>query len=215
MYLTYIGLVKLITKTRKYVPVKFTDWLNELIDVPFIHHRFISIETDTIHSIVTALNCDCIKQYIVDKYKIDLYIPEFNIAIECDENNHIDRNVNYEIERETNILKKLNCTFIRYNPNDEYFDIFKVIKDINKEIFRIKDKEKQKQQLLHEYEIKELKSQMKELNSQNEIRELKLQHEIRELKLKLENETLVKNLEKQLKDELISILKGQYSQLKQ
>ena len=56
---------------------------------------------------------------------------------------------------------------------------------------------------------------MKELNYQNEIRELKLQHEIKELKLKLENETLVKNLEKQLKDELISILKGQYSQLKQ
>ena len=79
----------------------------------------------------------------------------------------------------------------------------------------------EKQQLLHEYEIKELKSQMKELNSQNEIREmklqqelieLKLQQEIRELKLKLENETLVKNLEKQLKDELINILKGQYSQ---
>lgn len=73
----------------------------------------------------------------------------------------------------------------------------------------------EKQQLLHEYEIKELKSQMKELNYQNEMREIKLQHEIKELKLKLENETLVKNLEKQLKDELISILKGQYSQLKQ
>jgi hypothetical protein len=64
----------------------------------------------------------------------------------------------------------------------------------------------EKHKLLHDYEIKELNLQMKEL---------KTQYEIRELNLKLENEINIKNLEKQIytatkqmNDELINIIKN-------
>lgn len=64
-------------------------------------------------------------QYNVDnKYRIDLYIPDLNLAIECADNN--------DIEREAYIVKKLDCAFYRFNPYSTDFDVFKEIGSLAK-----------------------------------------------------------------------------------
>lgn len=67
-------------------------------------------------------------------YKVDLYFPTYKLIIECDEYNHIDRDKNYEYEREQFLLS-LENTIIRYNPNDNNFDLSIVINLINKHLF--------------------------------------------------------------------------------
>jgi very-short-patch-repair endonuclease len=75
-----------------------------------------------------------IEQYYCEGYKIDLYFSDYKIAIECDEFNHTDRNIENEIKRETFLRKKLNCIFIRFNPDENNFDINNVLSKIYKNI---------------------------------------------------------------------------------
>lgn len=95
------------------------------------------IENQTIGFIENAFNgiIDVKRQYKFGKYKVDLYFPDYKLVIECDENNHIDRDDISEKIRENYILS-LGNTFIRYNPNIELFDLSNVIRDINKIIFQ-------------------------------------------------------------------------------
>ena len=53
------------------------------------------------------------KQYRVEKYIIDWYIPELNIAIEFDEKHH-NKNIKQDNKRSLYIEKKIKCKFIRY-----------------------------------------------------------------------------------------------------
>ena len=191
-YLTYNGLLKLILSTRKNVPVKFTDWLYNLLGIPFTHIKFISAETDTIESIRKSICSESITQYSVDKYRIDLYFPEYNLAIECDENEHKDRDIDYEIEREIYIRNKLRCSFIRYNPYSDNFDIFKIIREINNYIINYKT---------NENNIFKNKLEKK----QNEIEKLKIEHENellrKDLKIQeLEHINKYKDLELKMKE---------------
>ena len=79
------------------------------------------------------LNHKCIKQFSVLKYRIDLYLPELGIAIECDEN-HEKYNQECEINRQNEITKELKCTWIRYKPYETDFDLFSLINNIHLEI---------------------------------------------------------------------------------
>ena len=72
-------------------------------------------------------------QYYVLGYKIDLYFPDYKIAIEDDEFNHIDRDPEYEAKRQIEIEEELDCTFIRFNATDA--PNFKINEAIN-EIYR-------------------------------------------------------------------------------
>ena len=74
------------------------------------------------------------RQFKFDKYKVDLFFPEYNLVIECDENNHDDRNQIEEKIREEFILS-LGNTIIRFNPNDSKFDLSLVLREINKILF--------------------------------------------------------------------------------
>jgi len=75
-------------------------------------------------------------QYPCGPYKIDLYFPEYKIAIECDEFGHKDRDQKYEVIRQSYIENKLGCQFIRFNPDEEEFNIFNVINRIYREIIK-------------------------------------------------------------------------------
>jgi very-short-patch-repair endonuclease len=72
-------------------------------------------------------------QYRVDKYKLDFYIPKFNLVIEYDEEQH--RNMKYEDElREDFIKEKLgsDCNIIRLDyRNSDIKNVAKVLKLIN------------------------------------------------------------------------------------
>ena len=71
-------------------------------------------------------------QYSVLGYRLDLYFHEYKLAIEVDELGHPDRNINNEIERQIALEKELNCVFIRINPDEKNFNIFKEINKIHR-----------------------------------------------------------------------------------
>ena len=83
-------------------------------------------------------------QYVVIGYRIDLYFHSYKLAIEVDELGHADRNLNYENERQKASERELHCVFIRINPDEENFNIFReinkthrYINELNKKIKRI------------------------------------------------------------------------------
>lgn len=96
------------------------------------------IENQTIGFIENAFKevIECKRQFSMGKYRIDLYFPDYRLAIECDENNHMDRDPILEKIREDYILLQGN-KIIRYNPNKPHFDISDVIREINKVIFSL------------------------------------------------------------------------------
>lgn len=77
---------------------------------------------DKLEKVLEPLEINGVKQYQImdNKYRIDYYIPKFNLAIEYDENNHIY--YKHDKDREKEIKQELNCEFIRVSDNncDEY-----------------------------------------------------------------------------------------------
>jgi len=74
------------------------------------------------------------RQKHIGPYYIDLYFEDYNLAIECDEFDHKDRDTVYEKLREDDLLKQ-NITILRYNPNDKNFDLSDVIRRITHLLF--------------------------------------------------------------------------------
>ena len=90
--------------------------------------------------ILSEFNISCIFQYAVLNYRIDIYIPSLNIAIEYDENEHKDYTYEQQEGRQLNIEKELHCKFIRvsdkYSINIAVGKVLKQIYDIKKEILK-------------------------------------------------------------------------------
>ena len=71
------------------------------------------------------------------KYRVDLYFIDYILVIECDENDHVDRNYTDERIREEFIIS-LGNKIIRYNPNTISFDLSNVLREINAILFSAK-----------------------------------------------------------------------------
>ena len=78
--------------------------------------------------------CKIYLQYSVLDYKIDAYFPKYKLAIEIDELGHFNRSDEKEKTRENRIKQKLQCEFIRINPDKEGFDIFVELANIKNHI---------------------------------------------------------------------------------
>ena len=74
------------------------------------------------------------RQFRIGKYKADLYFIDYKLVVECDEFNHIDRDILQEKLREE-YIKSLGNKIIRYNPNEKNFDLSNILREINKIIF--------------------------------------------------------------------------------
>lgn len=74
------------------------------------------------------------RQYIIGKYKADLYFIDYKLVIECDEFNHNDRDPFREKLRDEYMIS-LGNKIIRYNPNENSFDLSNILKEINKILF--------------------------------------------------------------------------------
>ena len=72
-------------------------------------------------------------------YRIDLYFTKYKLTIEVDERNHCCTNEDEEKEREKKIKDKLGCEFIRINPDEENFDVFDSINEIQRQIKRLNE----------------------------------------------------------------------------
>ena len=73
-------------------------------------------------------------QYSVLGYRTDLYFHKHKFEIDVDELRHADRNLGNEIEGQKALEKQLDCVFIRVNPDQENFNIFKEINKIQRHI---------------------------------------------------------------------------------
>ena len=73
-------------------------------------------------------------QYTVLNYRIGLYFHEYKLAIEVDELGHNDRSIDYEIERQRALERKLDCVFIRIHPDAVDFNIGREINKIHRHI---------------------------------------------------------------------------------
>ena len=73
-------------------------------------------------------------QYTVIDYRIDLYFHKHKLAIETDELGHTDRNLDNEIERQKALERELDCVFVRINPDEKDFSIFKEKNKIQRHI---------------------------------------------------------------------------------
>ena len=73
-------------------------------------------------------------QYIVLIYRIDLYFRKYKLAIEADELSHNDINIDYEVQRQKTLERKLNWVFIRINPDAIDLNIFTEINKIHRHI---------------------------------------------------------------------------------
>jgi very-short-patch-repair endonuclease len=77
------------------------------------------------------------RQYIFGKYRVDLYFIDYKLVIECDENNHEDRDLIKEKIREEYIIS-FGTKIIRFNPNTPSFDLSNVLREINTVLFSVK-----------------------------------------------------------------------------
>ena len=77
-----------------------------------------SEETDYIGKIMTLFEKEKMEaQPCVLNYKVDLYFPDIELAVECDTSKRNAR-------RQAEIESVLGCRFIRFNPNSRDFDFF-------------------------------------------------------------------------------------------
>jgi len=127
------------------VNVMLTKDVYELIENSYnLKHRYVkriqeakfvnilmSIETQTIGFIAKSFEglLTTKRQKMIGKYKVDLFISEYSLIVECDENGHNDRVPEYERER---FLLDLGHTIIRFNPNAPGFEIVDVLQQVHK-----------------------------------------------------------------------------------
>lgn len=71
-----------------------------------------------------------IREFQIAGYRIDLYFPELKLAVECDEYGHSGRKAEHEAARQIVIEQEMHCRFIRFNPDEEGFNIGNVIAEI-------------------------------------------------------------------------------------
>jgi hypothetical protein len=103
----------------------------EELGIDILGSKILRKEADSICEIMKAFNGqNMMLQYSVLTYRVDLYFPDYNICVECDENGHSDRDPNAELQRYLDITKNLNCQWYRYNPDSKDYDIMKVVNGI-------------------------------------------------------------------------------------
>lgn len=117
-FLTESGVLTLINKCRGYssekkeklirflFPSKEIIVINDIKEIKFL---------DKLEEVLFVFDIHGIRQYRIGKYRIDLYLPELNIAIEYDENEHKSYTYKEQELREKYIKNILSCDFIRVN----------------------------------------------------------------------------------------------------
>ncbi|AGC02440.1 BRO-N domain containing protein [Acanthamoeba polyphaga moumouvirus] len=140
IFINLEGLSQLVSTSKKHKSIAFAKFLNINAYYKKIYH-----ETQLMSQLTSFFDASDIKyidQYSVKNkktlYRIDCYLPEYNIAIEIDERGHSDRDPKYEIRRQKFLEDKLNCTFIRCNPDDPKFNVYDFLGKINKLILNFK-----------------------------------------------------------------------------
>ena len=89
-------------------------------------------EKEIVRQIRSALPWMCCPQFAIGPYRIDMYIPRFKIAVECDEFDHVQYNKIDEETRQNFISYQLGCSWVRFDPYTENFSVLNVVREILK-----------------------------------------------------------------------------------
>jgi very-short-patch-repair endonuclease len=121
LYLSENGLKRVLANSRK----NEANDLMKALGLNVHHIKYSCIEADVLRAIEeTFVGQEMIKQYSVDKYFIDLYMPKNKLAIECDEHNHKFQEEK-DREREKKIKELIpDIVFIRLNPDSDDFNVY-------------------------------------------------------------------------------------------
>jgi hypothetical protein len=122
-YINAMGIKQILIAMQKTLSVKLSAIFG--ISIYKLIRKEISIVGD-LEAFCERCKIDYSFQHIVKcddgkKYRIDFYLVDYRIAIEIDEHNHDDRDPQYESNRQKQLEKKLNCTFVRCDPDDPNF----------------------------------------------------------------------------------------------
>ena len=129
IFLSRPGALHVINRCRKPMPNLIN--LAGCLGTEFHKNKWLCKEQDALHQIMQAFKGEeMIHQFSVGKYRIDLYFPRYKLAIECDEFDHRDRDIECEVERQKHIERLINCTFVRINPDAKDFCILGVVNKI-------------------------------------------------------------------------------------
>ena len=121
---------------RKYKHYLLTDNGAEILINKFKYNirsaRFEYKYLNEIEDFLDLMNVDYMEQFQVGNYRIDLYIPKFNLAIEIDEKEHKYKQ-GYDTIRQKYIEKQIHCTFIRINEGESCGSaIARIVKELYK-----------------------------------------------------------------------------------
>lgn len=115
----FISKSKLIHEERKKeLALQF-----ELDDHLFIYSRKEIEFKSLIISFMEAFGYTVKHQFYIGKYRADFYIPEINMIIEYDENNHLDYDKDKEKEREDFIIKETGADIVRVDDKNDIYNL--------------------------------------------------------------------------------------------
>ena len=88
-------------------------------------------ETRTLASLTDIFRGDDIRlQFAAGPYFLDMYLAEYNIAVECDEYDHVHYDPIRETMRSKYVSATLGCKWVRYNPDAKGFSILQVANQV-------------------------------------------------------------------------------------
>ena len=146
--ITRDGAIEILIKTRKRLTPDVLHIL-KTFHIETTNRKCLTKEQQTLSPIVNVFKTEKYEdQYKIGKYFLDLFFTDYKIVIECDENGHADRKPWKERERMDYVNKTLEITddhWIRYNPDENGFDVSKVTGQIYRKIDEIKEKRKEEE----------------------------------------------------------------------
>lgn len=130
--ITRDGAVEILLKTRKRISPDVLHLLKKF-GIETTNRKCLTKEQQTLSGLSTAFKTKLfVDQYKVGQYYLDLYFPDYRLVIKCDENGHTDRRPSDERDRMDFVNKVLEIDdehWIRFNPDENDFDITKVIRE--------------------------------------------------------------------------------------
>jgi len=112
---TYNGLVDALQRVRKPEAKAFLERLGS----PVEWHTVTSIEASVTHRVKQVFAGHRIRaQKCLGAYRADLFLPDFDLVVEIDEDDHRNRNQLYEAQRDA-FMQGSGYTVIRYDPDSE------------------------------------------------------------------------------------------------
>jgi len=120
-YINIDGLRMLCCKSRKPQSAMLANGLGVNLD----DMKTMMQETKTLAVLGEIFKGEVIKlQHVVGPYRVDMFLPVYNVVVECDEHRHRHYTKEHEELRESYITDTLGCKWVRYNPDGKAFSIF-------------------------------------------------------------------------------------------